>query len=410
MNQVALIHYSCPPVIGGVEFVIQGQARVMASHGHQVKLIVGTGGRLPEAVVEIIPEIGSRHGHVAEINEALLGGEIPDGFYPLKATIAAKVKAALKGVKVCLIHNVMTMPFNLGLTAALSDIIDELGGHIRFYLWCHDAALIDPNYEIPRPKEYPWHLLGRAHPGAQYVMISKLRRRQICTLLGIPEQDALVVPNGLDMKALLGISDRLWQLALEKGFLEDDLVMLFPSRILRRKNYELGIQIVRALKDQGKKAKLLITAPPDPHAHETVRYFKELHDLCQDLDVQSDVLFLYDLRHPYFPEGKVSFGDLRNLYALCDLLLVTSREEGFGLPLLEAGAFKLPIACANIEPLGEVAGAHALYFDLNEQPTRIAEKIWQLYSSFPTSAMFKRVIFNFSWEAIYRDYLKNIVR
>ena len=41
--QIALLHYSVPPVIGGVESVLAQQARLMADAGHNVRGIAGRG-------------------------------------------------------------------------------------------------------------------------------------------------------------------------------------------------------------------------------------------------------------------------------------------------------------------------------------------------------------------------------
>ena len=40
---IAILHYSCPPVIGGVEFIIEAHALEFARAGYPVRLIVGKG-------------------------------------------------------------------------------------------------------------------------------------------------------------------------------------------------------------------------------------------------------------------------------------------------------------------------------------------------------------------------------
>ena len=46
MKKIALIHYSSPPVIGGVEFVLEAQIRFFLEKGFRVKLITGKGEKL----------------------------------------------------------------------------------------------------------------------------------------------------------------------------------------------------------------------------------------------------------------------------------------------------------------------------------------------------------------------------
>lgn len=66
-----------------------------------------------------------------------------------------------------------------------------------------------------------------------------------------------------------------------------------------------------------------------------------------------DVLFL----------GWVSDSLLEALYQRAECFVFPSLAEGFGLPVLEAMARGLPVACSNSSSLPEVAGDAALYFD-----------------------------------------------
>ncbi len=52
-----------------------------------------------------------------------------------------------------------------------------------------------------------------------------------------------------------------------------------------------------------------------------------------------------------------------DLYRIADALFLPSREEGFGLPVLEAGVSRLPVICADIPALRELAGDDATYVD-----------------------------------------------
>jgi glycosyltransferase involved in cell wall biosynthesis len=61
--------------------------------------------------------------------------------------------------------------------------------------------------------------------------------------------------------------------------------------------------------------------------------------------------------------GWVSDADLEGLYAAATCLVFPSLAEGFGLPILEAMARGVPVACSGVSALPEVAGDAALLFD-----------------------------------------------
>ena len=409
-KRIALLHYSCPPVIGGVEFVLEAHARLLAGHGYSTKIIAGRGQSFSDDVdVQMIPQMRTLSDVDAQLQRELDEGVISKRFHDLKDKLMARLRTSLAPMTLCIVHNVMTMPFNLVLTAALHELIDELSPQTKFIIWCHDAALRDPNYAIKRRDQFPWDLLGKANPLARYVTISKLRARQITELMGLSPDQMTVVPNGIDLRSFLGIADSIWKLTTDHGLLDSRPVMLFPSRILRRKNYQLAIRIVAALKKQGHPAKLLLTGPPDPHNPQTAEYGQQLRQLCAQLKLKDDVLFVSQILEAMGQQGKIGFGELRSLYAIADLLLITSSQEGFGLPLLEAGALKLPIACSDISPFREVTPEDALFFDLQEEPSQIASRIVAFLQEQPGHRMFRRVLGKYSWERIWEGYLEGLV-
>ncbi len=87
----------------------------------------------------------------------------------------------------------------------------------------------------------------------------------------------------------------------------------------------------------------------------------ELRARADDLGLGGDVVF-----PPW-----VDAAQLEGLYALAACVVFPSLYEGFGLPVLEAMARGVAVACSDRSSLPEVAGDAALLFD-PEDPRAIA--------------------------------------
>ena len=70
-----------------------------------------------------------------------------------------------------------------------------------------------------------------------------------------------------------------------------------------------------------------------------------------------------DVRFP----GWLSDAEVEGLWAIAEAFVFPSLYEGFGLPVLEAMARGVPVACSNAASLPEVAGDAALLFDPHDE-------------------------------------------
>lgn len=92
--------------------------------------------------------------------------------------------------------------------------------------------------------------------------------------------------------------------------------------------------------------------------------------------------------------------ELEDLYALARCLVLPSFDEGFGLPVLEAMARGVPVACSDIPALREVAGGCSLLFDPHDVGA-IARAIDRLVADEVTAEELRRLgserAASFSW-------------
>lgn len=80
----------------------------------------------------------------------------------------------------------------------------------------------------------------------------------------------------------------------------------------------------------------------------------------------------YQLQDRVIVAGYLSDGDLAFFYRRATAYFFPSVYEGFGIPLLEAFMYGLPVAAANATALPEIAGTAALYFDPHDQGSLLA--------------------------------------
>ncbi|MFA9395117.1 MAG: glycosyltransferase family 4 protein [Halodesulfovibrio sp.] len=92
--------------------------------------------------------------------------------------------------------------------------------------------------------------------------------------------------------------------------------------------------------------------------------------------------------------GKISDAELDQLYQHASLFVYPSFYEGFGLPLLEAMSYQLPIACSSIPPFQEIAGDSVTYFNPHH-----LNSFWKNLKSFDSSNHYDEILNKYTWKA-----------
>ena len=398
---VALLHYSCPPVVGGVEEIVRQHASLLSRYYHNVKVFAGDGGKFDDNIeIEINPLLGSLNKRVMKAHQEGVEGK-PQKMEALSRKIYDYLLGSLKGFDALIAHNVLTMPFNIPLSAALHRI-----GHeelIPIISWNHDSPYFYPDYS-PHLDLFPWNILKRTYGGIHYVIISESRKEMFSEIYSGRKQ-LYVIPNGIDPILFFNLDKNTVRFIQEQRLFEAEFLIIQPSRLHKRKNMELSIKVTRSLHDLGLKARLLITGAHDPHEPKSLKYYHELKDLAVDLGIANDVLIMAEYA---FKSGEKLSADriiIRDLYLISDILFQPSLQEGFGIPLLESGMIKLPIVCSSIPPFLEVGGEDVCFFDLTETPKSIAEKILAFIETQKSYKMFRKVIRHYAWDNIYHEKL-----
>ena len=403
--RIALLHYSSPPIVGGVESVLAHHARLMMKAGHEVCILAGRGEVFDERIkVRILPRLDSRHPDVMEVKEFLDIGKHTPAFEMLREQIRKELLEELKDYDVLIAHNVASLNKNLALTAVLHEEYNK-PGFPHLILWHHDLAWTTPRYRDELYEGHPWDLLRMNWEGVTQVVVSELRQRELAELFGIPSDTIRIIPNGVDIGAFFKFEPQTIELIERLDLLDADPLFLLPVRLTPRKNIELALKVMASLREDFPKAMLLVTGPEGPHNPNNKAYKRRLISLRDKLNLQDAAHFLAEVSEESMPDEVIA-----DFYRIADALLFPSREEGFGIPIIEAAFSKVPVFCADIPVLRELAHGDVTYFDPDANPHEVAKQIKGRLEAEITSRWGRCAKHGYTWDQIFSRHIAPLLK
>jgi glycosyltransferase involved in cell wall biosynthesis len=193
------------------------------------------------------------------------------------------------------------------------------------------------------------------------ITISDFVAKSIQDRYDIPADRIFVTPLGVDPNmqhaSRFGISifrRFLPRLGIEKPFI------YYPANGWPHKNHEYLLRALQLLVRQGHDLQLALTG-------QTFGLMKRIEPLLHQLDLKGRVVHL----------GHVESWMVAYLYRTCQLVVVPSLYEGFGMPALEAMSNGATVACSARASLPEIVGDCALLFDPTS-PKEICSQITRL--------------------------------
>lgn len=192
------------------------------------------------------------------------------------------------------------------------------------------------------------------------------------------------------------ISDQERASFLEKHALRDVPYLLYVGAIQPRKNLPVLIEAFDRMKKTGRypQLKLVLAGAPAWQAEETLQAAK-------DSPWTGDIILA----------GRVNFSDLAQFYRWAQAFVFPSLYEGFGIPLLEAFASRVPVVAADNSSLPEVGGDAALYFDAQDVEQLVSQLEIALNEKDRREELVRKGLARlaeFSWEKCARETLEYI--
>jgi glycosyltransferase involved in cell wall biosynthesis len=238
----------------------------------------------------------------------------------------------------------------------------------------------------------------------EQVTISRFRRNELAQLMKLPEEKIWVIPNGVDISRFLKLGKLTSEWMVQLDLLDANPIMLLPVRITWRKNIELALNIIAELRKKAPQAKLIVTGPLGPHNPANMQYFEKLQSMRNSLGLEGAVHFLAELHGEFLGDEVIS-----DFYQLADALILPSREEGFGIPILEAGLAGIPIFCSYIPPSKDLGKSFVEYFSLEEGPANIASMIWKNLSTSSIYQFRVQVRSKYAWHQVYERQIRPLL-
>ncbi len=340
----------------GVSLEIGKWTDVLERMGLECYFIAGQSDRPPQRTM-IIPELDFRHEVIQEITtqafqRQLRSRELSAKIHEMTWLIKERLYQAIDHFRLDLLiaENVLTIPMNIPLGAALVELLIESGmpcvAHHHDFHWERERFLFNA-VEDYLHQAFPPPLAQIKH-----VVINSVAAEEFCRRTGL---SCHVVPNVMDFDNPPDPPDGFTQTLREDlGLGPEDLFFLQPTRVVARKGIEHSIELVRRLNDP--RVKLVITHSENDEGE---AYPRRVRDYARLLGVE--VIFASDRigdRRRVHDDGRKQYS-IWDVYPHADLVTYPSTYEGFGNAFLEAVYYRKPIFCnrytiyrTDIEPCG----------------------------------------------------------
>lgn len=215
----------------------------------------------------------------------------------------------------------------------------------------HDAFFFESPQNYGRL--WLWLYLNTAIPAAKrsafVVTPTEWSKKQISHYTNISHHQLIVIPEGPKSFSKQTINHHD---ILKKHQLSTGNYILHTGSMFKRKNIPALIEAFCKIKSDGYPQLKLVLAGPIP-ANEAENDYPLILNAIKNKKLENDVVLT----------GYLTNDELGSIYQNALMYVFPSVNEGFGIPILEAFSYNLPVLVANNTCLPEVGGDAVLQFD-----------------------------------------------
>ena len=323
----------------GVSLETSKWANIFEKEGFTCFYFAGECDRPPDRSY-IVNEVHFKHPDIRKIHQNSFGvlkrnNSTSQRIHELRLRLKKHLYNFIRQFKIDLLipENSLTIPLNIPLGLAITEIISETGistiAHHHDFFWERQSFMTNAVWEYLN-MAFPPHL-----PQISHVVINSSANNQLSLRTGI---SPTIIPNVMDFdNPPEPIDDYASDVRKALGVEDDQLLILQPTRVVKRKKIELAIELINRLR---KKAKLVISHASGDEGYDYECRVKEYACL-----MGVDTIFVSDIINEKrgFTESGKKIYTLNDIYPHADLVTYPSDFEGFGNAFLEAIYFRKPI-------------------------------------------------------------------
>lgn len=154
----------------------------------------------------------------------------------------------------------------------------------------------------------------------------------------------------------LPVSPLYFKSSLKKnieGSLKSNINFLFVGRFAPNKGHKELIHLFHGIKNSFPNSNLVLIGSYNPND----KYYKKIKTIINKLDLEQSVIM----------PNHVSDKELHSYYSISDFYLSCSKHEGFGVPILEAMWYDIPVFCYDTSSLRDTLNGSGVIIKYNNK-------------------------------------------